>query len=162
LGFQFEVKTEASGLAIVLKGAMDEEAVFPNTVHQRQEKIIIDLENVTLINSMGARAWVNWVRSLESLASCIVLEKCPPIVVNQINILLGFLPKNGVVGSFKIPYFCEDCGLEEAILWQMGVQYQENGAFQEPEDKACPKCQSAFAADCVPQFYFRFLTRKRV
>src|SRR6185437_12284669 len=95
-------KTNEGGLnCLTLKGAIDEDANFA-VASAEGSGVIIDLREVTAINSVGIREWIKWTKTLP--AGCkMTVRNCPKIIVDQINMVLGFLPAGTVVESFFVP-----------------------------------------------------------
>lgn len=86
-----------------LNGQIDEDADL-SQLKTDKEKVIFDLEEVSLINSCGIRDWVEYQNSLPG-NSQIIYHKCPQVIVEQLNIIKGFIKEGGVVESFFAPYY---------------------------------------------------------
>ena len=114
---------------------------------------------MSYINSVGVKNWIEWVTRIPSHLK-IYFDHCVPAIVNQINSVTGFLPKNGTVRSFYVPYNCDNCGREERILVQDGKEYEfgnPNKTLQIPDEIPCPKCKSNMEIDILASRYFGFL-----
>lgn len=156
-----KISTEQRGpdLFFQFAGAMDERTGLPALPEPLPARLIVDLSGVNLINSLGCRNWVNWVKPFEK-GGRLELEKCPPPVVNQANILVGFLPPFAEVTSFFVPYFCEPCEHEEFVLVQAGKDYGPGQKLSMSPTRSCPKCGEVTELDVMPERYFKFLDKK--
>ncbi len=123
-------------------------------------EIIVDMEKMTFINSIGVKNWINWSSKI-SVACKMELVKCPFVVINQVNIVHGFLPKHARIQSFYAPYYCE-CGAELNLLSQRGKEYEysQNGEPEKinfPEEIPCKKCSGKLTPDFLPEKISKFL-----
>lgn len=124
-------KTKENGSdCLTLKGNIDEDASFaPATAEGAQ--VTVDLGGVTAINSVGIREWIKWTKSLPSGCKMVV-RNCPKIVVDQINMVLGFLPPGARVESFFVPYYSDATGNEKMVLFVNGKEFKD-GKVSPPE-----------------------------
>lgn len=161
--FKVQEKIEAGQLVLVFEGVIDEEVKFPAVDTAKHKKVFIDLKAVRSINSVGIREWLNWIRPLAEAAQ-IVFLKTPKALVFQMNMVEGFLPKNGFVQSFYVPFFCEKCDKEENILFGVGqeVQLQPGGyklTFDIKNAKVCNNASCEMEMDASEAKYLQFLKR---
>jgi len=140
-------------------GQIDEEAVFPEADNMAAD-VVIDLQNVSSINSVGIRAWIMWFGNYQETHFNFV--HCPKALVMQMNMVEGFLPGKSDVLSLEVPFFCEDCDEEKDVMFHVGKEINlENGQVKLTYDKS-QICKS----DCDPELdvsevkFFRFLTSK--
>ncbi|MCB0419737.1 MAG: hypothetical protein KDD61_02000 [Bdellovibrionales bacterium] len=153
-------KTE-QGTKVTLTGRITEDSDFGLMPSKDDAPLVIDMQNVTRINSCGLRFWVIWMNDLGKDTQ-VTLQNCPQWVVDQINILEGFVGNNTVVESFYVPYYCEDCELSESVFKKQGVDFELNNvdaAIQDWEDQPpkCPQCSGDMDLDAVSSKYFSFL-----
>lgn len=157
----FEVKqTEMFGKpCFQFCGQIDEEAVFPQ-VPDMGGDVVIDLQQVTAINSVGIRAWIMWFGNYTGTLFTFV--NCPKALVMQMNMVEGFLPDKHEVMSLQVPFFCEDCDEEKDVMMNVGKEIiVEGGQVKLNYDKS-----SICGADCDPELdvsevkFFRFLLNK--
>ncbi len=148
-----------------LVGHIDESADFSKIECPESGALVIDLSEIPHLNSIGLRTWAHWIASLKKL-SPIFFRKCTPSVINQVNVLEGFLPKGAVVESFYVPYYCEPCNKGFDILAERGKDFREATA-EAGEHLAiasaapCPNCGQPAPSDIIEGKYYRFLKTKR-
>lgn len=86
-------------------GAIDEDSDF-SLITSSEKNIIFDFDNVTLINSCGIREWINFQETIDK--SCqLHYKNCPQVIVEQMNIIKGFVRSGGIIDSFYAPYYDE-------------------------------------------------------
>jgi anti-anti-sigma regulatory factor len=133
----------------------DSELSFKNLFIELKDakKIIFNFSQVKTINSLGVRAWVSFLRSLEDGKS-ILFSECTTDIIMQINMIPSFLGKASV-SSFFVNYICEVCNKEEKKLF-------ETASLPPKTMPKAPKCENE---DCGMQTeeledeYFVFLMR---
>lgn len=154
-------KTEKKGLDffITLAGVIDENAVLPK-FPEVEGRLYIDLDQVTMINSIGCRSWLQWFRQDVRAKGGVSLVKCSPAIVHQINILSGFLPKGARVESLYVPYHCDECGHEDQKLLVYGTDFTDSELLNELSDRLCGSCGALMSPDVIVNRYFRFLSKK--
>jgi hypothetical protein len=126
------------------------------------DELTIDFKKVNYINSIGVKNWINWISRVPKKLK-LNLINCIPAVINQLNSVIGFIPENGVVESFFIPYACDKCGHEELSLAKRGTSYDYPALSRPPkhlvpENILCPKCGEKMEMDMLPMRYFSFLS----
>lgn len=159
----FEIKKSQSDGKTVFSffGQIDEEAKFP-VVSDVSGEVVIDLDGVKAINSVGIRTWLQWFKSFGDCHYTFL--KCPKSVVMQMNMVEGFLPDNSYVQSFYVPYYCESCDEEIAQLFNVGQEITVgNGGFNITFDST-KICSDGTAAelDANETKYFKFLLKMSV
>jgi len=159
--FTIESETAEDELILRFRGDLNEDADFSGVQIPEVSKLSLDLRDVQMLNSLGLRAWVNWIRSVPDNI-LIVFSHCPHFVVEQMNILEGFLPMGARVESFFVPYHCEACGHDEMYLAVRGRDYMEGTVDKQEgvvlkETRSCPVCPEDMELDVIPHKYFRFL-----
>src|SRR5688572_29375933 len=110
---KFDVKMNKNGdtLNVVMAGSIDEDADFNQLSLAGISQIDIALGNLKSINSSGIREWIKWMSTAPS--ANITFSECPKVIVDQINMVDGFLPSNAKVQSFYVPYYNDDSGSEK-------------------------------------------------
>ncbi|MBT4762636.1 MAG: hypothetical protein HOO06_13130 [Bdellovibrionaceae bacterium] len=147
------VATAGDEITINVMGHIDEDADFTST-ELKGSKITFDLEKVETINSCGIREWIKWIKSSPE-ASKIVYKNCPKVIVDQVNMVAGFLPNNGSIESFYVPYYSEESGDEKMILFNHGVEF--NGSNITPPDGIKDDDGEEMEMDVIEAKYFKFL-----
>lgn len=138
---------------IYLSGSIDEDASFQEAPLAGLKEIDIFLEKVTSLNSCGVREWMTWM-SHASEAS-VRLHGCPRVIVDQINMIHGFLPANSRVHSFFVRYYSEATEEETDILFEYGKHFTE-GSVSPPAQVQDSK-GNLMELDILPDKYFRFI-----
>ncbi|MCB0340679.1 MAG: hypothetical protein H6626_13280 [Pseudobdellovibrionaceae bacterium] len=154
---QFSVSQSQEGNDVVLtfQGQIDEDANFQSASGVSGSSIILNLDGVTAINSCGIREWIKWLKELPSGAS-ITYKNCPKVIVDQINMVAGFLPDNAKVDSFYVPYYCEESGNEKMVLFTSGKEF--NGDSVNPPDSVVDdETGDEMEMDVIESKYFKFL-----
>jgi hypothetical protein len=154
--FQIDKKVEGDTLVLALKGSVDEDAVLGGVQFDNAKTVIMDLEKITAINSCGIREWIKWLKSMPAEVK-LTYRQCPKVIVDQINMVAGFLPPNGSVESFFVPYFNEESGAEKMILFRNGEEFKE-GNLNPPAEVKDEKGQ-LMEMDVIEAKYFKFLKK---
>lgn len=151
-------KKEISGknLKMVLGGILDEDADFKDIGVAGFDVIDIDLNDLKSINSCGIREWIKWL-STNSTAQ-IHFANCPKVIVDQINMVDGFLPKNASVKSFFVPYFNDELGSEKNVLYREGSEFTGNQIKHPASVK--DDDGNDMEMDVIESKYFRFITAR--
>lgn len=154
-------KIEAKGqdIVVTLSGVIDERATLP-VFAEVSGHLFINLEQLTMINSIGCRSWVHWFKEVVRAKGGVSLIKCSPAIVHQINILSGFLPKGVRVDSFYVPYHCDECGHQDQILLVHGQDYNDERLLNEVTSRLCGACGALMSPDIIEKRYFQFLSKK--
>ncbi|MGE0764155.1 MAG: hypothetical protein AB7N80_12815 [Bdellovibrionales bacterium] len=163
---QFRVENKGNECVIHISGTINENSDFSQLRLEGSKLIYLDLSEVKNLNSMGLRNWVMWIKQLK-VKSQMVFRNCPRTVVDQMNILQGFLPMGAIVESFFVPYACPACGKEESYLAVRGKDYMEGSVDTKegsslPENGVCKSCGAKTEIDIIPSKYFNFLKYRRI
>ena len=151
-----EVENKDSNFTVTLNGQLDENASFEKVEFADPQEVLIDLNGVNSINSCGIREWIKWIKDVPPTAK-ITYKNCPKVIIDQINMVVGFLPEQAKVESFYVPYYCESSGSEKMVLFQSGKEF--NGeSISEPEVK-CDETGDEMEMDIIESKYFGFLKK---
>jgi hypothetical protein len=135
-----------------LTGAIDEDADFSKIKDLSGMKgYDFNFDKITSINSCGVREWTNFVSSLGSDCE-IKYFNCRQIIIEQINMVHGFIPSNASIESFYAPYFCEDLDKEYKILLKASDVVDKKA----PEVD-CPDGAHEMEFDAIEGQYFNFI-----
>lgn len=155
-----DFKAEKAGgpdeVKVKLHGHIDEDAQFNSLGLDGAKKVVLDLDSVTAINSCGIREWIKWIRTAPPAAQ-IVYQKCPKVIVDQINMVAGFLPDNGKVESFYVPYYSDESGNEKMILFRDGSEFKQGELF--PPEAVKDTDGKDMEMDVIEAKYFKFLKK---
>lgn len=144
----------SNGKAIIdLKGMMDEDMDLSKAAQVNELGFVFNFDGVTGINSCGIRDWIEFLNKLSD-ADTITYENCPQVIIEQMNMVKGFIPDKASIQSFYAPFFCESCDHEEKVL----LRTEEIVNGEPPKDLACSKCQAKpLEFDAIPNQYFHFI-----
>lgn len=161
--FKSTQKIEGDTLILNFEGAIDEDATFPAVEPEKYAKLVLDLNGISAINSVGIREWMEWIKPIAAKLS-IRLKNCPKAMVFQFNMVEGFLPQGSVVESFYVPFYCEKCDKEENALFVVGKDVVVEGGsakvkFDPKSQLKCTNADCELEMDVTEAKYFQFLTR---
>lgn len=154
--FQAQKKKEGTGLVVTLVGNIDEDAILGNVGFDGAEQITLDLDKVTAINSCGIREWIKWLKTAPPGAK-VIYRNCPKIIVDQINMVAGFLPDSGTVESFYVPYFNENSGNEKMVLFRKGMEFKDGQL--KPPSEVKDTGGEVMEMDVIEAKYFKFIKK---
>jgi hypothetical protein len=154
MSFSIDKKQEDSNLVMEIKGNIDEDSNFTPPNLDGHTSVVLDLEAVTAINSVGIREWIKWTKGFAASVR-LVVRKCPKIIVDQINMVAGFLPTGTVVQSFYVPYYSETSGNEKMVLFENGREFKDGQIFPPTEVK--DDSGEPMEMDIIEAKYFKFL-----
>lgn len=154
---KLDLKIEKNGDTFNVKmgGVIDEDVDFSQYPLAGAKTVTLQLNDVKSINSCGIREWIKWMGSGNSAQ--IIYENCPKVIVDQINMVDGFLPPNAQVSSFYVPYYNDDSGSEKNVLFRLGQEYGA-GQFNPPETVKDESGQ-VMEMDVVETKYFKFIKK---
>lgn len=153
--FKLNMETQGTSAKIAISGIIDEDFNALEYSLENFKQIEINLGQVISINSCGIREWIRWLQKANSAE--ILFHECPKIIVDQINMVQGFLPINGKVMSFYVPYFSDSTDSERSILFQYGNEFTE-GHLNLPENVQDDE-GNPMEIDVVEAKYFRFIVK---
>lgn len=154
---KFDVKMDKAGeiLKVVMAGSIDEDADFTQFSLAGVSRIDIDMTGLKSINSCGIREWIKWLSSAP--ASKITFNQCPKVIVDQINMVDGFLPTNAKVESFFVPYYNDDSGAEKNVLFRYGNEFSDSAVTPPAEIK--DEDGNPMEMDVIESKYFKFIKK---
>jgi anti-anti-sigma regulatory factor len=140
--------------AMVLEGAIDERANLDKLVEfARDGALVLDLEGVTYINSLGVRAWCHLIQLTRKLGLRVELRRVSERMVHQLNIVPA---ARAMVSSFFALYVCDHCGHEQQSLLDVQRDALDLARGKAPA-KNCNECGSPAEFGEHPDLYFAFL-----
>lgn len=155
-----EITHSGDDVFVSLSGILDETCSLPEFDGGINGHLEINLERLTMINSLGCRKWAQWIKAQAQAKGGVTLVKCSSAVVHQFNILAGFLPAQVRVDSFYVPYYCEGCGHEDRVLLTRGHEFDGASQLSFSEELPCPSCKSIMEMEVMRERYFKFLDKK--
>lgn len=153
--FFIDRKNDGGKVVLTLNGQIDEDASFSGAILDGIDQLVLDLEKIDAINSCGIREWIKWIQSAPSQCK-IEFRNCPKVIIDQINMVKGFLPENAIVESFYVPFYSEETGKEKMILFRRGLDFNEQGVTAD-EEITCEESGETLEMDILPTKYFKFL-----
>ena len=152
-----EIKINKSGTEaeVSVSGVIDEDVDFAPHNLEGLTSVKLQLGQVKSINSCGIRDWIKWIGTAGS--ATVSYSECPKIIVDQINMVQGFLPVQGKVLSFCVPYYNDDSGAEKNVLFTFGKEFDDSGLKAAPEIKDDEG--NVMEMDVVEAKYFKFLKK---
>jgi anti-anti-sigma regulatory factor len=136
-----------------LEGSIDEDATFEEIEKVSGSEYIFDFDKVKMINSCGIREWIKFIEKLPK-GSKIIYKKCPQIIIEQINMVHGFIPAGASIESFYAPYYDEDSDTEHKIL----LNSSDIKGGKAPTVKS-PDSGKEMEFDAIEEQYFSFLNK---
>ena len=154
MAFSVSNKLEGDTLVLEVKGNIDEDANFTPPDLGSAGRVALDLNEVTAINSVGIREWIKWVKTMPASVKLSV-RRCPKIIVDQINMVAGFLPAGTLIESFYVPYYADGSGNEKMVLFTNGKEFKGGELFAPTEVK--DDGGEEMEMDVIEAKYFKFL-----
>lgn len=142
---------------VALVGPINEDAELSlqNLTHELGEAktVTFNFALVKSINSLGVRAWVNFMRGVSEGRSLNFVE-CVPDVIMQINMIPSFQNK-AAIRSFFTNYVCESCDATRRVLIQTSALPPKSI----PAPQNCQNCGQTMETEELEEEYFAFLLR---
>jgi anti-anti-sigma regulatory factor/DNA-directed RNA polymerase subunit RPC12/RpoP len=146
------IKESSESEIVEFYGPIDEDATFDEVSRTSHRNIIFDFDKVTLINSCGIREWVKFIEGLSDEKTFSYVN-CRQIIIEQINMVKGFIREGSRVDNFYAPYYCESCDKE----FKIHLKYSQVENLKAPSVK-CPECNdSDLEFDAIEAQYFQFI-----
>lgn len=161
-GFKVTKKMDDANKArLSLEGSMDEHSNYEQVALDLIDEVVFDFDNITHINSAGIKLWIQWHNRIQEKLPRLKFSfiNCPKPYVDQINMVEGFIPKDSIVRSFKVPFYCETCEADKSFTFVLGREYKktETGYEITVPDATCERSDCEMEPDVVEAKYFRFL-----
>jgi hypothetical protein len=142
-------------ITLALKGEFDEDFNLEKIQLPAGYHVIIDLKEVSFINSVGTREWVRWTRRLPPTQS-LKFTNCSGVFIDQLNMIDGFVPSHSKIESFLVPYYCEDCKI---VLTELVTSQSLQNSKKLPPFIVCEACRAPAELDAVSSSFLKFLDR---
>lgn len=108
--FEAQVDSLVEGYyRVYLSGSLTESFHLPEIKPSKESVLFIDCDLLRVINSVGIRTWLVWMKSLtENGFTKIEFENLGPGFLQLASFVENFIPKNGSVNSFYLHYWSDD------------------------------------------------------
>ena len=156
--FQIIRKQLSKEVELIMSGPLNETASFPAIELKDISLLEINCRDIDHVNSIGIRKWVLVMDNLATKNPDLEIHFTGITVplVQQINTVVGFVPKDAQIDSFFVPFFCKTCEIGENALFRRGKEVK--GTDVELPEITCPGCQKHMELDAHAKSYFKFLT----
>ncbi|HEY5922943.1 MAG TPA: PilZ domain-containing protein [Kofleriaceae bacterium] len=148
---QWQVVKDGERTRVVLRGDFTEATRFDELLPAMVGRIVFDMAQVTYMNSLGVRAWCEFLR--QARIQGYEFHACSIPFVLQASMVRDVIGR-GTVTSFFAPFHCIGCDHQEERLLQSAAILASN--LQPPVFK-CPNCGGALEFDDLPERFFAFL-----
>lgn len=159
-----KVTKDKKKLHVSLEGSIGESSPIYGLLIDGSDELVIDMNGVTYVNSIGVKNWIGWTGRLPQDFP-IKLMNCPHVIASQASLVTGFTPQNVTIESIRLSYYCDSCAYEDLRLVVRGVDYQyattdQPQLIQLPSHQICPKCSKPeFEPDIIVEKTFSFLKK---
>jgi anti-anti-sigma regulatory factor len=148
---QWQVVKDGDRTRVVLRGDFTEATRFDELLPALVGRVVFDTAQVTYMNSLGVRAWCEFLR--QARIQGYEFHACSVPFVLQASMVRDVIGR-GTVTSFFAPFHCIGCDHQEERLLQSAAILAAN---LEPPVFKCPSCGGALEFDDLPERYFAFL-----
>lgn len=148
---QWQVVKDGERTRVVLRGDFTEATRFDELLPAMVGRIVFDMAQVTYMNSLGVRAWCEFLR--QARIQGYEFHACSVPFILQASMVRDVIGR-GTVTSFFAPFHCIGCDHQEERLLQSAAIL---AAALEPPVFKCPSCGGALEFDDLPERYFAFL-----
>jgi DNA-binding response OmpR family regulator len=148
---QWQVVKDGERIRVVLRGDFTEATRFDELLPAMVGRVVFDMAQVTYMNSLGVRAWCEFLR--QARIQGYEFHACSVPFILQASMVRDVIGR-GTVTSFFAPFHCIGCDHQEERLLQSAAIL---AAGLEPPVFKCPSCGGALEFDDLPERYFAFL-----
>ncbi len=138
---------EGEVVALVLVGPIDERCDLAALRGVQTGRLVLDLEGVTRINSVGVGEWIRTMQAIPESVE-VVWERASVALVRQMSMIANFHGRSRI-RSFHAPYYCPACDVERDVLLEASALSRAVA----PE-RTCPDCGAPMEFDEVEEDYF--------
>lgn len=139
-----------------ISGKINEHASFQGVDFGTAPTIKIDLTEVTAINSVGIRTWLGFIKTIPQ-DRIVSFKNLPKVLVDQCNMIKGFIPIWAHIENFEVPYYCPSCESVTKIFFS--VTSLESEKLKQTK-VVCDHCQKKTELDVLPENYLKFLKER--
>jgi hypothetical protein len=155
----FTVSKQQSGdkTIFILGGNLDEQADLSQVKIEQNMNVVLDVNDITLISSMGVRNWVVFIKN-SPVPKILYIRNMQQAFVNLLNTVGNILPRHVIIDSFYVPFVCPECVASQEILLRANTNFNLGSTdVKLPEPPQCNECQVAMEVDVLVPSYFEFL-----
>jgi hypothetical protein len=149
---QWQVVKDGERTRVVLRGDFTEATRFDELLPAMVGRVVFDTAQVTYMNSLGVRAWCEFLR--QARIQGYEFHACSVPFILQASMVRDVIGR-GTVTSFFAPFHCIGCDHQEERLLQSAAILASD---LEPPTFKCPSCGGALEFDDLPERYFAFLS----
>ncbi|MEO1273416.1 MAG: STAS domain-containing protein, partial [Myxococcota bacterium] len=159
--FSAKLRSGSEYTFVQIQGVIDEDNQLGSltksvtTQDNHNKVLIIDLGDVSRINSCGVRDWVNWLTDVQHDGRDVVLIRCSPAIVGQANMVTNFCG-DAIIHSFFAPYFIPSTEMSVDKLLYVS-QFPEQGPIRAP-NFVSEETGEPMEFDDFEESYFAFLS----
>ena len=150
--FTLEVTEKDGADHVAISGIIDENADLSALAELGGRAIEVSMRGVRRINSFGVRAWIDVVRKIPQ-STKLQFVQCPPPVVDQCNMVAGFLGHGRLI-SFFAPMVCAECDEQIDQLFLTAACRDNGGKLPAT---LCPRCGRPMEVDDLEEQYLLFV-----
>jgi anti-anti-sigma regulatory factor len=136
---KINIQRAGGALQISLRGDINESVKGELTeLAQKIEgaSVDFDVRAIELVNSLGARNWIQFMGHLSKSKGHMSFSTCSPAFVECCNIYPNFVPKDSV-SSVLVPCECEHCRYEGSS------KLEKENFLDSSISPLCPQCQKS-------------------
>jgi DNA-binding response OmpR family regulator/anti-anti-sigma regulatory factor len=148
---QWQVTRDGERIRVVLRGDFTEATRFDELLPEMVGRVVFDTAQVTYMNSLGVRAWCEFLR--RAPIQGYEFHACSVPFILQASMVRDVIGR-GTVTSFFAPFHCMGCDHQEERLLQSAAILASG--LRPPVFK-CPRCGGELEFDDLPERYFAFL-----
>jgi hypothetical protein len=148
---QWQVVKDGERTRVVLRGDFTEATRFDELLPAMVGRVVFDMAQVTYMNSLGVRAWCEFLR--KARIQGYEFHACSMPFILQASMVRDVIGR-GTVTSFFAPFHCIGCDHQEERLLQTAALLASS---LEPPTFKCGKCSGTLEFDDLPERYFAFL-----
>ncbi len=153
---EFQSSEEHECLIVTLSGDINETCTAALTTIRGKinaTKVVFDCQRIRRINSIGAAAWIEFLKDVQDRRQ-LIFRHCPPVFIGYCNAMSTFIGQ-GLVESFAMPYYCKACDDVFQIMTKVDAARLLRAAPS--TTTACPKCHGTAKPETDPEVYLGFL-----
>lgn len=158
--FTEEKMPDGQQILIKLQGnLMEADARFPRPASRPGISYMINVDELKAINSIGIRAFMDWMRELGDAP--ITFMNCPKFFIDQVNMVADFIPRHARVHSFYVPFYSEANETDRMVLYRTGLEFLRSDGrihLRHPAD-VVDVAGSPMELDVISDRFFKFLEK---